>query len=82
MQLPASEVRSFERDVSGAIRGIELLAHIKNLLGELWLGKGVVRYDQYDETKTLLNQAKAKIHDRLKSSEEQQAWEYSWPFGS
>ncbi|KAJ5036776.1 hypothetical protein NUH16_004655 [Penicillium rubens] len=71
VQLSASEIRSLERDVSGAIRGMELLAHIKNSLGELWPEKGVVRHDQYDDTKTLLDQAKAEIHDRLKSSEEQ-----------
>lgn len=71
VQLSASEIRSLERDVSGAIRGMELLAHIKNSLGELWPEKGVVRHDQYDDTKTLLNQAKAEIHDRLKSFEEQ-----------
>ncbi|KAJ5799273.1 uncharacterized protein N7518_001341 [Penicillium psychrosexuale] len=81
VQLSASEVRSLEVDVSGAIRGMELLADVKNSLGELWPEKGVVRHDQYDDTKKRLNQAKAEIHNRLKSSEEQRAWEYSWPFG-
>ncbi|KAJ5474000.1 hypothetical protein N7475_003566 [Penicillium sp. IBT 31633x] len=82
VRLSASEVRSLEKDVSGAILGMELMADIKNSLGELWPEKGVVRHDQYDDAKTLLNQAKARIHDRLKSSEEECARGYSWPFDS
>ena len=70
VQLSASEVSSLEKDVSGAIRGMELLADIKNSLGKLWPETGVVRHDQYDDTKKLLNQAKAKIHERLTSSEQ------------
>ncbi|KGO73228.1 Aminoglycoside phosphotransferase [Penicillium italicum] len=67
VQLSASEIRSLERDVSSTIRGMELLAHLKNSLGELWPEKGVVRHDQYDDAKTLLNQAKAEIHNVVKS---------------
>lgn len=82
VRLSASEVRSLEKDVSGAILGMELMSDIKNSLGELWPEKGVVRHDQYNNTKTLLNQAKARMHDRLKSPKEDYAWEYLWPFDS
>ncbi|KAJ5346857.1 uncharacterized protein N7506_000110 [Penicillium brevicompactum] len=74
VQLSDGEISSLESDVSGAIRGMELLADTKNSLGELWPEKGVVRHDQYDDTIKLLNQAKAKTYKRLKSSEEERAW--------
>ena len=50
-------------------------------MGELWPEKGVVAPGQYDQVKTLLNQAKAEIVGPLALSEEDRiAWEESWPY--
>lgn len=43
-----------EQDVSGAIRGMDIMREFKQLLGEDWPEKGVVRHDQYDRVKELL----------------------------
>ncbi|KAE8355824.1 kinase-like domain-containing protein [Aspergillus coremiiformis] len=79
----ADEVASINEDASGAIRGMELMQSLRQSLGPMWPEKGVVRPEQYDEVKKLLQQAKAELIDQLAYSEtEMAAWEEAWPFDS
>jgi hypothetical protein len=81
LQFSADEVALIDEDVSGAIRGMELMQSLRQSLGQLWPEKGIVRPEQYNEVKTRLKQAKAELIDRLAHSEtERVAWEESWPF--
>lgn len=81
LQFSVDEVALIDEDASGAIRGMELMQNLRQSLGELWPDKGIVRPEQYDETKRLLKQANAELFDRLAHSETERAeWEESWPF--
>ena len=42
------------------IRGMEIIAELRQSLGILWPEKGVVKHEQYDQTKTLLDRAKLR----------------------
>lgn len=80
-QFSAGDVSSIDEDVSGTIRGMELIRDLKQSLGEMWPEKGIVRPDQYDEVKKLLNKGKIETVDRLAGSEaERVVWSKSWPF--
>ncbi|OJJ42964.1 hypothetical protein ASPZODRAFT_154943 [Penicilliopsis zonata CBS 506.65] len=81
LQFSAEEVALIDGDVSGAVRGMELMQNLRQSLGPMWPDKGVVRPEQYDEVKRLLKQAKAELLDQLAHSEaERVAWEEAWPF--
>lgn len=83
IQLSAREIHTLENDVAGAIRGMELLGEMKQSLGSLWPEKGIVRHDQYDQTKALLSKAKTQILDHLDCSGKERAfWDSLWPFDS
>ncbi|KAB8266313.1 hypothetical protein BDV32DRAFT_134276 [Aspergillus pseudonomiae] len=58
------------QDVSGAIRGMDIMREFKQLLGEDWPEKGVVRHDQY-----------GRMIDGLAQFEDEWvAWNKAWPF--
>lgn len=81
LQFSADEAALIDEDVSGAIRGMELMRSLRQSLGQMWPDKGVVRPEQYGEVKTLLKQAKAELIDQLAHSEtEIVGWEEAWPF--
>ncbi|GIK01425.1 hypothetical protein Aspvir_005461 [Aspergillus viridinutans] len=81
LQFSVDEADSINEDASGAIRAMELMRSLRESLGELWPDKGVVRPEQYDDAKRLLQQAKTELIDQLASSEEERiAWQESWPF--
>ncbi|KZF23958.1 hypothetical protein L228DRAFT_208790 [Xylona heveae TC161] len=81
VQLSADEAASIEQDVSGSIKGMELMRDLRKLLGEAWPEKGVVPHDQYDQAKALLKQAKMETIGRMAHSEDERvAWSKSWPF--
>ncbi|KAJ5594706.1 uncharacterized protein N7459_000914 [Penicillium hispanicum] len=81
LQLSASEIQSLENDVAGAIRGMELLGELKESLGDFWPEKGIVRHDQYDQTKALLRKAKPKVLDQLACcGQERTVSDNLWPF--
>ncbi|GIJ87609.1 hypothetical protein Asppvi_006519 [Aspergillus pseudoviridinutans] len=81
LQFSADEADAINEDASGALRAMELMQDSRQLLGELWPDKGVVRPEQYDDAKRLLTQAKTELIDQLAHSEaERIAWEESWPF--
>lgn len=61
LQFSIDKINSIEEDVSGTIRGMELMQSLKNSLGELWPEKGIVRPDQYDQVKRLLQHAKIEM---------------------
>ncbi|RAH65262.1 uncharacterized protein BO66DRAFT_462574 [Aspergillus aculeatinus CBS 121060] len=71
----------FQFSAGEALNAMELMRSLRQSMGELWPEKGVVAPGQYDQVKTLLNQAKAEIVGPLALSEEDRiAWEESWPY--
>ncbi|KAF2866862.1 hypothetical protein BDV95DRAFT_679593 [Massariosphaeria phaeospora] len=79
----AEEREELEADVEGAVRGMEVMRSIRESLGELFPEKGVVKADRYDEALDALEQMKEQVIDAFASnSEEREAWERAWPFGT
>ena len=68
-------------DEAGAIRGMEYMELVKQTLGDLWPEKGIVRHDQYNESKEALRQAKLQLFDQLGLDEQERIdWDLAWPF--
>lgn len=74
----------FERiklDSESAVAGTELVAEIKERMGDLWPDKGFIEHERYDECKAALYEAKIQILEQLAETDEEKA-EYNryWPF--
>ena len=74
----------FERiklDSESAGAGTELVAEIKERMGDLWPDKGFIEHERYDECKAALYEAKIQILEQLAETDEEKA-EYNryWPF--
>ena len=67
--------------VETAQAGSDVMKRIQQTMGDLFPGQGLVRYDQYDETKHALGQIKEQVIEEFARSEEDRvAWHQSWPF--
>ena len=75
------ERAEIEADVSGALRGIEAMREIQESLGELFPERGIVRNDQYEETRDALRQIREQVIDMYARDEkEKEIWREGWPF--
>lgn len=81
VHLSADEISSLDRDVTGSMRGMELMEDLKQSLGEQWPEKGLGRHEEYDDVKRHLKQAKSKIINRIGCSKDyRRDWDQFWPF--
>ena len=74
----------FERiklDSDGAVAGAELVAAVKEIMGDLWPDKGFVEHERYDDCKAALNEVKGQVLEQLAETDKEKA-EYKryWPF--
>ena len=68
-------------DVSGALRGMEAMDGVRESLGELFPEKGMVRNDQYEETRDALRQMKEQVINMFARDEKERTiWQERWPF--
>ena len=75
------ERAEIEADVSGALHGIEAMCEVQERLGELFPERGIVRNDQYEETRDALRQIKDQVVDMYaRDEEEKEIWRKGWPF--
>lgn len=75
------ERAEIEADVSGALRGIEAMREVQESLGELFPERGIVRNDQYEETRDALRQIREQVIDMYARDEkEKEIWRAGWPF--
>lgn len=75
------EITEIETDVSGALRGMEAMREVQETLGELFPEQGIVRHDQYEETRAALRQIRAQVIDRFaKDERDREVWREGWPF--
>ncbi|KAJ6189838.1 phosphotransferase enzyme family protein [Penicillium mononematosum] len=74
----------FERiklDSDDAVAGTELVAEIKEKIGDLWPDKGFIEYERYDDCKAVLDELKGQILDQLAETDEEKAeYQRHWPF--
>jgi hypothetical protein len=79
----AKEKEEIERDVEGAVRGMDAMRVIREELGELFPEQGIVKPEQYEEALDALAQMKGQVIDTFANTEhEREMWERMWPFGS
>ena len=75
------ERAEIEADVIGALRGIEAMRQVQESLGDLFPERGVVRNDQYEETRDALRQIREETIDTYARDEkEKKIWPAGWPF--
>ncbi|KAM5454775.1 hypothetical protein MaudCBS49596_002072 [Microsporum audouinii] len=76
-----ADIERIKLDSESAVAGTELVAELKEGLGDLWPDKGFIEHELYDECKTALHDAKVQILGQLAETEEEQAeYDRNWPF--
>ncbi|KAJ5284136.1 phosphotransferase enzyme family protein [Penicillium chrysogenum] len=74
----------FERiklDSDGAVAGTELVAEVKEIMGDLWPDKGFIEHERYNHCKATLHEVKGQILEQLAETDEEKAeYERFWPF--
>lgn len=76
-----ADIERIKRDSDGAVEGTELVAEIKERMGDLWPDKGFIEHERYDACKAALHEVKNQILEQLAETEEERT-EYKryWPF--
>ncbi|RJE25283.1 Phosphotransferase enzyme family protein [Aspergillus sclerotialis] len=75
------EIERIKLDSDGAVAGTELVAKVKEDMGELWPDKGFIEHERYDDCKAFLDEVKRQILEQLAETEEEKAeYERYWPF--
>jgi hypothetical protein len=68
-------------DSDGAVAGTELVAEVKEKLGDLWPDKGFIENERYRDCKIALEEVKSLILEQLAETDEEKAeYERWWPF--
>lgn len=74
-------IERIKLDSDGAVAGTELVAEVKERLGDLWPDKGFIDHERYDECKAALHEVKGQILEQLAENDEEKAeYERHWPF--
>jgi hypothetical protein len=76
-----ADIDRIERDCAGAVAGTELVAVVKERMGDLWPDKGFIEHERYDDCKAALDEIKGQILEQLAETDEERAeYEHYWPF--
>ncbi|KAH8429056.1 uncharacterized protein LDX57_006726 [Aspergillus melleus] len=76
-----ADVENIKLDSDGAVAGTELVAEVKEGMGDLWPDKGFIEPERYDECKAALDEVKDQILEQLADTDEERAeYERYWPF--
>lgn len=79
-QFSREEKGEIEADVNGALRGMEAMSAVQKSLGGLFLERGIVRAEQYEEACDELQQVKEQVNEFYTRSEsDRQVWKEAWP---
>ncbi|PWY87839.1 phosphotransferase enzyme family protein [Aspergillus sclerotioniger CBS 115572] len=80
-QFSEADIERIRSDSDGAVAGTDLVAEVKEQLGDLWPDKGLIEHEQYEDCKAALNEIKAQILEQLAETDEEKAeYERYWPF--
>ncbi|KAJ5096606.1 hypothetical protein N7456_007327 [Penicillium angulare] len=79
--LSEADIQRIKRDGDAAEAGTDLVAEVKEKIGDLWPDKGFIERELYDECKAALDEARDCILEQLSETPEERA-EYMdhWPF--
>jgi hypothetical protein len=63
------------------VAGTELVAQVKETIGELWPDKGFIDHERYDTCRVSLKEMKEQLIEQLAENEGERAeYECYWPF--
>jgi hypothetical protein len=75
------DIERIKLDSDGAVAGTELVAEVKESMGDLWPDKGFIDHERYDDCKAALQEVKGQILEQLAETEEEETeYERYWPF--
>ncbi|KAE8137911.1 phosphotransferase enzyme family protein [Aspergillus pseudotamarii] len=75
------DIERIKIDSDGAVAGTDLVAEVKESLGDLWPDKGFIEHERYDDCKAALDKVKGQILEQLAESDEEKAdYRRYWPF--
>ncbi|KAJ5348440.1 phosphotransferase enzyme family protein [Penicillium brevicompactum] len=76
-----ADVERIKLDSHGAVAGTDLVAEVKERIGDLWPDKGFVEHERYDDCRAALQEVKVQILEQLAETDEEKAeYERYWPF--
>lgn len=77
------EKAEIEADARRAVSGMDVMQGVKDTIGDLFPERGMVRNDQYEESRDALRQMKDQVIGTYAGDENsKEAWQDSWPFDS
>ncbi|GLI77600.1 hypothetical protein PoHVEF18_005891 [Penicillium ochrochloron] len=75
------DIERIKLDSDGAVAGTELVAEVKERMGDLWPDKGFIEHERYEDCKAALQEVKDMILEQLAETDEEKAeFERYWPF--
>lgn len=75
------DIERIKLDSDGAVAGTDLVAEVKERLGDLWPDKCFIEHGRYDECRAALHEMKSQILEQLaETAEEKAEYERYWPF--
>ncbi|KAI2916305.1 hypothetical protein CBS147343_5670 [Aspergillus niger] len=76
-----AEIERIKLVSDGAVAGTELVAGVKEQLGDLWPDKGLIEHERYEECRAALEEVRDRIVEELgESEEEREEYRRLWPF--
>ncbi|KAJ5584288.1 phosphotransferase enzyme family protein [Penicillium hispanicum] len=76
-----ADIERIKLDSERAVAGTELVAAVKERLGDLWPDKGFIEHERYDDSKAAFREIKDQILEQLAETDEEKAeYERYWPF--
>ncbi|BCS20831.1 uncharacterized protein APUU_21263A [Aspergillus puulaauensis] len=68
-----ADLRHIKMDSDGAVAGTELVAEIKQRMGDLWPDKGFIEHERYDDCRAALREVKDLVLEQLAETDEEKA---------
>jgi hypothetical protein len=68
-----ADIERIKLDSDGAVAGSDLVAEVRESLGDLWPDKGFIEHERYNDCKAALDKVKGQILERLAETDEEEA---------
>jgi hypothetical protein len=76
-----TDVERIRLNSDGAVAGTELVAAVKERLGDLWPDKGFIEHERYNDCKAALQEIRDQLLEQLAETEEEHdEYKQYWPF--
>lgn len=77
-----ADIERIKLNSDGAVAGTELVAAVKEKIGDLWPDKGFIEHERYNDCTAVLHEVRDQILEQLaETDEEKDEYKRCWPFG-